>query len=216
MLTPFDMCFAWAAIHARARAMLNRLSALTVQMELLEEAIPPSSKVTFAETLEASRAGLAEASREARELVEAVASQLPGSSVADLDAAIRDTLAPLHRFLHRRETELAGTTGDRHLEVAVEPELLRFAIAAVVEALLAPAVAGEVLHVDTKRGPHGVELTIRLLTRRAPPERTSVEAQLTSVRSWLEMRGGGIDVSRTASGVSVQLTLRAPSGDDRC
>ena len=101
MLSPFDMCFAWAAIHARTRMVLNGLSALTVQMELLEEAAPPSGDVSFARTLNASRAELAEVSRETRALVEAIATQLPGSRVASLDDAIEDPLAPLHRFLHQ-------------------------------------------------------------------------------------------------------------------
>ena len=216
MLSPFDTCFVWSAIHARARAMLNRLSALTVQIELLEEVAPPSGEMSFSRALEASRAELAEASREARALVEAVAAQLPGSRVADLDAAIKDTLAPLHRFLHRRETVLAPTTGVRHMEVAAEPELLRCAIAAIIDALLAPAVAGESLHVETSRTPRNVVLTLRLLTRQAPPEKPAVEARLTGVRSWVEMRGGQMDVATISDAVSVILRLRPPSDDDAC
>jgi hypothetical protein len=216
MLSPFDMCFTWAGIHARTRSMLNRLSALTVQMELLEEAAPPSGEVSFGQTLKASRAELAEASREARALVEAVGAQLPGAKVADLNAAIKDTLAPLHRFLQRRETQLVGPTGEGDLEVAVEPELLRFAIAAVIDALLAPAVAGEELHVQTEQRLGKVLLSFRLQTRRAPPERAAVEGQLTSVRSWLEMRGGGIDVSTAADRVSVLLTMCPTTDDERC
>jgi hypothetical protein len=210
------MCFAWSAIHARSRALLNRLSALTVQLELLEEAAPPSGDVSFARALVASRAELGEASREARALTDAVAGQLPVSKVADIDSAIKDTLAPLHRFLRRRETDVAAPTGERGVKVAVEPELLRFAIAAVVDALLSAAVAGEALLVEVKRRDAQAALVLSLSTRRTPPERTVVEGRLAAVRSWLEMRSGEVTVSESQSGVAVELMLPCAADETRC
>jgi hypothetical protein len=142
MMSPFDAHLAWAGAHQRGRALLNRLTAAAAQIELLEEIAARGASADLRAGIEEARADLIAAARDARSLVDSLARQLPAASVADLGAVVHETIAPLRRFVARRETTLAVGEFPSGTGVAVEPELLRAAVAATVDVLLACALSG--------------------------------------------------------------------------
>ncbi|HET7539427.1 MAG TPA: hypothetical protein VFK05_06125 [Polyangiaceae bacterium] len=207
MLSPFETYFVWATVHARARTMENRLAALSVQMELLGERLRPGEESSVLRSLETIRAELGQLSRETRSLGDTVAAQLPSPSTTDLETSVRDTLAPLRRYLDRRETRVDITSLPSCIAVAAEPELVRAALATTVDVLLAGAISGEVLRFALERDSRTATLIASLETQRPPPSASHVENALAPVAAWLMARTGLLTVSESANRVAASMTF---------
>jgi hypothetical protein len=202
--------------HQRGRALLNRLTALTASAELLgESAAREGTSADLRASAESLRAELADAARAARDLVDGFAAQLPAPD-ADLADALRDTLAPLRRHLARRETRLVVGEIPQGVRVAVDPELLRAAIAAALSAAVGSALPSEVLRVEHTRARERHAVAFVLETRAPVPESASVDAELASLRSWLEVRGGALHVAREAGRIAVELELPSTKREKPC
>jgi hypothetical protein len=214
MLSPFELCFTWTGIHARSRGVFNRLSAATVQLDLLGEQLRGIDD-KLGQSLVATRAEIAAVARESRALSDAVASLLPGPSRANLAIAVRDTLAPLHRYLDRREAMLVTADIPASLLVAIEPELLRFVVAGLVDAVVALAAVGETIRLAVNMRPGIVALEVRLESRREPPDPRMLEGKLAALRPWLEHRGGAVAVTGSAASLAVILSLPLAMPEER-
>ncbi len=208
MSSPFVTHLLWAAAQQRGRALFNRLTALTVNVEILaEDAARERGSAGFHAAVEAIRVELADAARDTRHLVETISSQLPATLGADLATAVRDTIAPLRRHLERRETRLVVAEIPHGISVALEPELLRAAIAATLDAILSGALPSEVIRLDYTRGAKHDALTFTLETRAGSGAAPSVDAALAPLCAWLEIRGGRASLRHEGDGLSVALQL---------
>jgi hypothetical protein len=217
VVTPFDTHSAWAHLHRRGRVLLNRLTAIAADVELLgESAEQHGSSGALRSAIEELRGQLSDAARESRGMLEEIAAQLPNVASADLAIALRDTLAPLRKHLARRETVLIAAEVPLDVRVAVEPELLRAAIAAVLDALLAGALPSEVLRIAYLRGERSETVSFAHETRLQTPQVTGVRAALASLAAWLEEHGGALHVERHEQSSIVALELPRSAREGAC
>lgn len=216
MTSPFEMQMLWSALDQRGRALLNRLAAAAANAELLEESASRAgcpSEVCAG--LEALRGDLTEAARHTRALVEALGAQLSTTSRADLHTALRDTLAPLRRHLSRREMTVVEPAIPESTEIALEPELLRAAIAASLGLLLASALPMETIRLECTTRTSHESLSFALETRASVPD-LGPDGELASLAAWLEGRGGALVVKKARGRVVVTLDLPKSRGTTEC
>jgi hypothetical protein len=203
LISPFEQQLVWASVHQRGRTLLNRLTAAAAHTELLEEAADQDGSAA----LGALRVELVNAARDARALLDTISAELPVSAAADLGEAVRDTLAPLRRHLARRNTRIVEQDIPHGVCVALEPELLRAAIAAVIDGITASALPSEVLRITHAPAPDFDSLYIALEGAGAPsPELTGLDLRLASLCAWLDARGGSLRVK--PDGVELLLPKR--------
>ncbi|HWL84350.1 MAG TPA: hypothetical protein VNO21_01030 [Polyangiaceae bacterium] len=187
--------------------MVNRLTAVTAQLELLGEEEPPSTIGGSPSLLESLRAEMAASTRGAKVLSDAIALHLPSPSVTNLFAVLRDAIAPRERYLRRRETRIVLAPIPRAIEIAIEPDVVLAAVGAVLDVLLQSALPSETVHIAYERCASSDVLRASLLTRATPPDGGLIESELASLRTWLEARGGSLEVVRAETELSVSLAI---------
>ena len=197
--------------------MLNRLTAVAANVELLgERAVTENASAQLCSDIEAIRGQLTETARDACALVDGISAHLSSAAAADLGLALRDTLAPLRRHLERRRTILIAPEIPHGVSVAIEPELLRAAIAAALDAVLASAIASDVVRI-THHLTDGREIvTFVLETREHAAELSNLDGELASLGAWLEVRGGALRQRHERHNLVVSLELPSAVPEGLC
>ena len=193
----------FASVHVKALTLVNRLSALAAMVELAGE---DASRCVDGVELEEWRAQITESARQAGAILAEVNAGALADERADLGALLRDVLAPLQRYFGRRELKIDAPRLPESLFVRAEPELVRSALAAMIDVVTRPARAGERVSIRHVADAGRVSLSVSL-DASAPITPPSLDVQLVEVHAWLEMRRGSLAVSRDADSVSVVLTL---------
>jgi hypothetical protein len=205
MGSDFDAHLRWQLVHAHARTMLNRLSAIAAQLELVSERdeMPPSVRAA----LESMREECMTTAREAKGLVENASARLQSPATIDVAAVMRETLAALQRYARRRETNLEIDESSEPRFARIEPELLRSSLATTAHALFMLARPGETLRTTTSTRADRQVLSTTLSTNAPAPASAPLEAELAGVRTWLELRGGALLVRRSSDAVVIAIEV---------
>lgn len=198
----------WTSVWTEAQVLYDRLTAIALRIDLLSEA-SKSPKNTLKKSLDVIRAEIAEAARSAQSLADEARSHVPRPGPCELQVILQETLAPLEPHLLRRETPLIVGEISGAARVAIEPAVLRAAIASAMEGLLRSARAGETLSISHFEGGGFDRLQFDLAIRGEAPEAPALLADLAPLKALLELRGGRLSIAHEPGGL--QLTLHLPS-----
>ncbi|HWL85936.1 MAG TPA: hypothetical protein VNO21_09045 [Polyangiaceae bacterium] len=197
--------YAWEVIDGHARRLLAQLQPVAEQLESLHSRHLGASKVI----VDALWSAFTRVERRGSALAWAISKQLRGTETSSLDIALRHTIPAFERYTHRRGVTVDVASISGRIYVAIEPRSLRIGIERVFETLLRFARPGETIAITYERRGRWDVLQIELATRGEPLDSAVVEGDLSSLRRWMEMRLGRLDVVKKSESVSVVLALPA-------
>lgn len=197
---------AWSNVHAQAVALLHRLAAARLRVQLVREALPPSDD-DFAAVVIALDDEISHCASATKALVAEISVQIGAPTSIAAPRLVRETIAPLATYLERTEIHVVDEL-DALSDARCDRDRDRAAVAAVVGVLCRVGGSGGVLAFRRSSDDiDGLEMERSHPSGLAEADAISVRTQIEPIAAALSSQQRSLTVELREGRIVVRIEL---------